>query len=111
MRLVSRDQDMLRVHGGMDPPYISPGAQSAGMVRYNASTQGLEVYDGQNWLRLDSYAELELNPEIRETVEWARRKQQEEQDLEMLCARHPGLQDAWDRFRLMRELVKQESHK
>ncbi len=102
---------MLRVNSNVNLPYFSPGAQSAGMVRFDTSKQCLEVYDGQNWLRLNYDAELELSPEIRETVEWARRKQQEERDLEMLCARHPGLQEAWDRFRLMRELVKQESHK
>lgn len=111
MRLVSRDSDMLKINSNMNLPYISPGAQSAGMVRFNTSQQCLEVYDGQTWVRLNYDAELELNPQIRETVEWARRKQREEHELEMLCAQHPGLQEAWDRFRLMRELVKQESHK
>ena len=33
-------------------PYISPGAQSAGMLRYNTGTHKTEVYDGNGWQQL-----------------------------------------------------------
>ena len=110
MRLVSRSPDLLQVTSS-GPPYISPGAQGAGMVRYNTSNNEMEVWDGAAWRTLSMSAELELSPEIRQTVEWARRRQAEERELEDLCKKHPGLKDLRDKFEMMRILIQQESHK
>ena len=86
-------------------PNISPGAQSAGMVRYNSNLQGMEVYDGQYWQHLGgAYPTIELAPASREGLEWAMRKQQEERNLRDMMARHPGLKDLHDKLEMMKVL-------
>lgn len=76
-------------------PYISPGAQSAGMVRYNTSSQCLEVYDGLSWLLMSSsYPTVEFDSQTRQVIEWAHTKMQEEQRLLDLAKEHPTVADA-----------------
>lgn len=64
------------------PPYINISSPSAGMIRYNG--MNMEVYDGANWLELSSNADLSLNVDTRELLEWARKKRDEEQKIEKL---------------------------
>ena len=46
----------ITVMGGMPTTtYISPGAQSAGMLRYSPNSGNIEVYDGIAWLTLPEY--------------------------------------------------------
>ena len=95
-----------------NPPNISPGALSAGMVRYNANIQGMEVYDGQSWLSfVGAYPTIELAPASREGLEWAIRKHQEERNLKAMMERHPGLKDLHDKFEMMKILCAEEETK
>lgn len=87
-------------------PYISPGAYSAGMVRYCANR--LEVYDGITWLQLSSGASVSLSPAAEEAIAWARQQKQEQERLEQLIQQHPGLKDAYEKFEIMKILVTQE---
>lgn len=108
MKIRSRDPDILNVNQP-SPPYVSPGAQGGGMVKYNTNSNELEVWDGVAWRALfDSQIEISLNPDLRSTIEWARHKQQEERELQELCKKHPGLQEAHDRLQIMRQLVKKD---
>ncbi len=96
------------VTGSFSPPYISPGSQSAGMVRYNTSTQNAEVYDGNAWLTMSSSPSVSLSNDTIEVLEWARKKMQEEQKLEQLMQRHPGLRDTHEKFEIMKALCSKE---
>ena len=87
------------------PPYISPGAQSAGPIRYNSSLRDTEVYDGISWLRLCSNVNVELTDDVQQVlVAWARVKMQEEKKLEQLMIKHVGLRDLHEKFELMKTL-------
>jgi hypothetical protein len=93
-------------------PSFSPGAQSAGIVRYNTNVQCLEVYDGQGWQTIGTaYPTIELAPATREGLEWAMRKHQEERNLRDMMARHPGLKDLHDKFEMMKILCAEEETK
>lgn len=95
----------MSVYSPSQSPYISPGSMSAGMVRYNSSSQNLEVYDGNAWLTLSGSADVGLTPEAQATLDWAYRKMKEDEQLEELMKKHPGLKDLHEKFELMKALV------
>lgn len=94
----------INVSSGYGAPYISPGAQSAGMTRYNTSTQNLEVYDGNAWLTITNDSSVSLDNSTMEVIDWARKKMLEEQRLEQLMKQHPGLRDTYEKFEIMKAL-------
>ena len=76
-------------------PYISPGSQSAGILRYNTNSRNIEVYDGVTWLPLSSgHAHISLDGPTQEAVQWVRRQMEKEKRLEELAKRHPAVADA-----------------
>ena len=91
-------------------PYIHPNTTNpmTGMMRvWGTDTQ---VFDGSSssWLNMNSsYATVSLDPESQVLLDWARRKMLEEQELQSLMEKHPGLKDAKDRFEFMLALVKE----
>lgn len=82
-----------------NPPYISPGSQSSGMVRYNPNMSRLEVYDGNTWLELGGSATVNLAGSAQEILEWARKKMQEEVEYNKLAETNPAVQDALIKMR------------
>jgi hypothetical protein len=98
------------VTGNFGTPYISPGAQSAGMTRYNTSIQNLEVYDGNTWLSISASPQVSLDVGTLEVVNWAKKKMAEESRLEDLMKKHPGLRDTYEKFELMKALCQEEKH-
>jgi len=95
----------MSVYSPSQSPYISPGSMSAGMVRYNNSSANLEVYDGNAWLMLSGSADVGLTPEAQATLDWAYRKMKEDEQLEELMKKHPGLKELHEKFELMKALV------
>lgn len=96
----------IQVTGGSMHPYISPGSQSAGMIRYNVNSNNLEVYDGVAWKELaGGYTSVELTAEAQELLDYVREKKQKEKRLDELMEKHPGLRDLHDRFEVMLALV------
>ena len=76
-------------------PYISPGSQSAGILRYNSSLRNIEVYDGVSWLTLSGgQTQISLDGPTQEAVQWVRRQMEKEKRLEELAKKHPAVADA-----------------
>jgi hypothetical protein len=85
--------------GSSSMPYISPGAQSAGMVRYNSNSQNLEVYDGVAWITYaGSYSSVGLTPDAETLLDWAKEKKAEEQRLKELSEKSPAIKDLVDQM-------------
>lgn len=81
--------------GGPTTTYISPGAQSAGMLRYSPNSGNIEVYDGIAWLTLSTgYANIELSADVQAVVQWAREKMDREKMLLALAKHNPAVADA-----------------
>lgn len=95
----------VKVNGYVEQPYISPGAQSAGMVRYNTNMNQLEAYDGIAWKSLSGNFEIELSPDVWSVVNWAKQKMEEEKRLDGLCEKYPGLRNARDNYETFKRLV------
>lgn len=89
-------------------PYISPGSQSAGMVRYNTTMHQMEVYDGVAWLKIGGPCQISLSGETEMIIEWAREKMLEEKRIDELCEKYPGLRKARDNYELFKKIVTTE---
>jgi hypothetical protein len=100
----------ITVSGGhASNPYISPGAVGAGMVRYNSNMNCMEVNDGNMWKSLDmSYANVELTGEAQSILDWAKKKKAEEDKIDELCEKYPGLRKARDNYEVFLKLVQSE---
>ena len=81
---------------------------NVGQVRYNPSTQNMEVYDGNMWQIISSGATVGLSYDADSAVRWALQKMKEEEDLKERMAKHPGLKDAYEKFQMMDILTKEE---
>lgn len=90
-------------------PYITSGMLSAGQVRYNSNCQGLEVYDGINWHQLgNDFVNVDLSDKTKQILAWAEKKMREEQDLNRLCEKYPGLRKARDNYEVFKKFVDEQ---
>lgn len=78
-----------------------------GMIRLNGSD--MQVFDGSNWVNMgSSFASVGLNPEAESLLDWAKEKRNEEIDLKARMEKHPGLKDAYEKFKVMDALTLDE---
>jgi hypothetical protein len=96
------------VTGGSSNPYINMSNPSAGMVRYNGSN--MEVYDGNSWLSIGSHQTVQLDARTQQILEWAEKRMMEETSLRLRMERHPGLKDAYEKFKIMDVLTQEEDN-
>ena len=71
----------ITVSGGTSGTYVNgySGAQGLGNMRFNTSTQNMEVFDGSSWITLNmDYASVGLNSDAESLLDWAREKRNEE---------------------------------
>lgn len=85
-------------------PYVSPTAKHGGVVHFNSQTLELEIYDGSNWNPIRYSYQVEVDMNVKEVVQWAREKMNEDQRLKELVKTHPGLQEAYEKFEIMKAL-------
>ena len=85
----------ISVTGGMPGSnYINnySGAQGIGNMRFNTSTQNVEVWDGNNWMTLQtSYATVQLDSEATSLLDWAKEKRDEEWKMQELIKTNPAV--------------------
>jgi hypothetical protein len=90
-------------------PYISPGAQGAGQVRYNTNSSNMEVWDGVSWKEISAnYASVGLTSEAESLLDWVRVKRDEEIKFKSLLESHPGIKDLKEKLDMMVALVTKE---
>lgn len=80
--------------GNPSTTYINMANPSAGLVRYNGNSTSIEVYDGMTWIPMQSsYANVELDADTQLTLEWAKKKRNEELEREQLAKTNPAVKD------------------
>ena len=90
-------------------PYISPGAQGAGQVRYNTNSHNMEVWDGVTWKEITSnYASIGLTGEAEALLDWARAKRDKDLRFKSLIESHPGVKDLKEKLDILVALVQKE---
>ena len=89
----------ITVSGGNSSTYVNgySGAQGVGNMRFNTSTQNMEVFDGNSWMTLNmDYASVGLNSEAESLLDWARKKRDEELAWESLAKENQAVKIALD---------------
>lgn len=69
----------------------------------------LEVYDGVVWLELGDPAEIGLSHQAEEVLQWARKKMEEEAQIERLAKEHEGIRDLKEKLDIMIALVRNDA--
>jgi len=90
------------------------GSQGVGNMRYNTSSQNMEVFDGNNWVMLNmAIPNIGLNSDAESLLDWARQKRNEETELLGLAQEHPSIKDLVndienkkDQIKMIRTLIK-----
>ena len=98
----------ISVLGGGATNYINnyTGAQGVGNLRFNTVNQTMEVYDGNNWIQLYmGNATVGLNAEAESLLDWARKKRDEEFELEVLANSNPTIKDLMETIKQKQEQI------
>lgn len=85
-------------------PYISPGAVGAGMLRFNANTQNIEVNDGNSWQMMASgFSTVNMSAEAEMLLDWVKSKQQQEIELLELASQNQAVLTALENVKKAQE--------
>lgn len=105
---INANSEYVTVSNTTTPTYINSfnGLLGAGNMRFNTSTQNMEVYDGNNWIILNSgISHVDVSHKTKEILQWAEKKMKEEARLEELCKQYPGLAKAKDNFEIFKKIA------
>ena len=82
-------------------------APGVGNMRYNPSNQNIEVYDGSTWIILSAHhTNINLSDEAVSLLQWARKKRDEEIDVERLVQTNPVIKDLVNQIKDKEEQIK-----
>lgn len=105
---ISSGGKYLTVSGNPGSTYVNnmSGAQGVGNMRYNTSTQNLEVYNGNSWVEISSgYATVQMTPEAESLLDWAKKKRDEESMLLELAKSNPTIADLLEQIKEKQEQI------
>lgn len=92
-------------------PYIPPGANGAGMMRWNPSMNCIEVNDGNSWKMLDmTSAYIDVSPDADQVLSWAKKRMEEEREWERLADTNPAVKIALENLNKAREQLTITAH-
>lgn len=85
-------------------PYISPGAVGAGMLRFNANTQNIEVNDGHSWqMMAGGFSTVNMSTEAESLLDWIKSKQRQEIELLELASQNQAVLTALENVKKAQE--------
>jgi len=87
-------------------PYIGNNGQNAGTVRFNTSTQQMEIFNGSMWINVSVNANISLGYSAEETIRWAMEKMNEEAKLEKLAEENAAVKIALENVKKAQEQLK-----
>ena len=96
----------IQVMGSGASTYVNnySGAQGIGNMRYNTSSQNMEVYDGTNWITLNTSSPMiGLTADAESLLDWAKEKRQQELEIEQLAKSNPAVKIAYNAFKKAEE--------
>ena len=99
----------LTVLGGPGSTYVnnSSGSIGVGNMRYNTTNQNIEIYDGNDWIQMQTgYATVSMTPEAESLLDWARQKRDEEYQRMELTKTNPAIKDLVEQIKQKEEQIK-----
>jgi len=103
---INRHGKYMDVIGGNTNNHIvtNVGAQGVGNLRFNTNNQNMEIYDGNSWAALHmGYVTVGLTPDAESLLDWARKKRDEEMELEALAKTNSTIKDLMDTIKQKQE--------
>ena len=83
------------------------GLQGVGNMRYNTTNQSTEVFDGNNWITISmSIPSVGLTQEAESLLDWARKKKNEEMELEHLAQTNTTIKDLVEQVKIKQDQIK-----
>lgn len=101
---------MITVYQSNHTPYISPGAQSAGLVRWNTNNSVLEVYDGVAWRDITTTVTVDISPQYEAVIKWAKDEMIRQQRITELAKKYPLIGELRDKLEVMTSLLTEENN-
>ena len=102
--------------GNTSVPYVNQNINNpvTGMIRVIGND--MQVFDGTTWMTMNtSYASVGLSPEAEALLDWAKKKRDEEIELEALAQTNPTIRDLLETIKqkeeqitIVRTLIKKE---
>ena len=86
--------------GNTSVPYINQNINNPiqGMLRISGSD--IQVFDGITWMTMNtSYASIGLSSDAESLLDWARKKRDEEIEIDLLAAANPTIKDLLDQIK------------
>ncbi len=115
---ISSSGKYINVIGESVANYINnySGAQGVGNLRFNTTNQSMEVYDGNGWITLQmGHVNVGLTPEAESILDWAKKKRDEEIEIDLLAAANPTvknlleqIKEKEDQIQMVMTLIKKE---
>ena len=82
-------------------------APGVGNMRYNPNNQNIEVFDGSTWIILSAHhANINLSDEAVTLLQWARKKRDEELNIELLAQTNSVIKDLVNQIKDKEEQIK-----
>lgn len=91
-------------------PYISPGAQSAGLVRWSTNNSVLEVYDGVAWRDITTTVTIDISPQYEAVIRWAGEEMARQRRIAELAKKYPLVGELRDKLEVMTSLLSEENN-
>jgi hypothetical protein len=93
------------VSGAVTRPYINMSNLSAGQLRYNGNINSIEAYDGNTWYVIDGFQSVDVSESVKEILNWAYEKMQQERKINAYAARFPLVKSAKERLDMIMALI------
>jgi hypothetical protein len=103
----------VQVSGGNASTYVNgySGAQGIGNMRYNTSSQHMEVFDGSSWVTLNmGSASVGLSPEAEALLDWVKSKQSQEIEILELATKNEAVRIALENVKKAQDQLSITAH-
>lgn len=87
-----------------DNSYSLPS--TTGAVQWNGMSKKFEVSTGSGWIAIDNIVQLNTDSHYGDMVVWAKKKMQEEKELEALAKSDPTIKDLVDQIKEKQDQLK-----
>lgn len=77
-----------------------------GAVQWNGMSKRLEVSNGSAWVAIDNTVTLNTDAMYNDMVQWAKKKMEEEKELEALAQSDPTIKDLYDQIKQKQDQIK-----
>jgi GH24 family phage-related lysozyme (muramidase) len=93
-------------------PYINTSINDPSLGSMRCVQGEVQIWNGNYWHTTKiGMTETDLSDEAKMLLDWVREKQSEEINLRHRMAQNPGLKSAYEQFKIMDELTRQEDYR